>query len=79
MYLEPRSATSVGNSSNSTVDISSLRRTNGFSITLGFILNRCYSCDNHIVPAKNRNQVIHECQLAVERHLQIKQSKMRGI
>ncbi|KAG0372525.1 Ubiquitin carboxyl-terminal hydrolase 16, partial [Mortierella sp. AD032] len=38
----------------------------------------CYDCDNQIVPSKNRNQVIHECQIALEKSLQIKQSKMRA-
>ncbi|KAF9959505.1 Ubiquitin carboxyl-terminal hydrolase 16 [Mortierella alpina] len=38
----------------------------------------CYECDNQIVPSKNRNQVIYECQVAIEKALQIRQSKMRA-
>ncbi|KAG9327528.1 hypothetical protein KVV02_003773 [Mortierella alpina] len=38
----------------------------------------CYECDNQIVPSKNRNQLIHECQVTIEKALQIKQSKMRA-
>ncbi|CAO3575068.1 unnamed protein product [Mortierella alpina] len=38
----------------------------------------CYECDNLIVPTKNRNQVIRECQVAIEKALQVKQSKMRA-
>lgn len=47
-------------------------------IGLLFLLYRCYDCDNQIVPSKNRNQVIHECQVTLEKELQIKQSKRRG-
>ncbi|KAF9288315.1 Ubiquitin carboxyl-terminal hydrolase 16 [Mortierella alpina] len=38
----------------------------------------CYECDNQVVPSNNRNQVIHECQVVIEKALQIKQSKMRA-
>ncbi|KAF9561741.1 Ubiquitin carboxyl-terminal hydrolase 16 [Mortierella alpina] len=38
----------------------------------------CYECDNQIVPSKNRNQVIHECQVVIEKALQTKQAKMRA-
>ncbi|KAF9127776.1 Ubiquitin carboxyl-terminal hydrolase 16 [Mortierella sp. 14UC] len=38
----------------------------------------CYDCNSYIVPSKNRNQVIQECQVIIEKTLQIKQSKMRA-
>ncbi|KAF9156729.1 Ubiquitin carboxyl-terminal hydrolase 16 [Linnemannia schmuckeri] len=48
------------------------------AINLGNMDCWCYDCDNTIVPSKNRNQVIHECQNIIEKTLQIKQSKMRA-
>ncbi|KAG0293245.1 Ubiquitin carboxyl-terminal hydrolase 16 [Linnemannia gamsii] len=48
------------------------------TINLGTMDCWCYDCDNQIVPSKNRNQVIHECQVVLENALQIKQSKMRA-
>ncbi|KAG0278720.1 Ubiquitin carboxyl-terminal hydrolase 16 [Linnemannia exigua] len=48
------------------------------AINLGTMDCWCYDCDNQIVPSKNRNQVIHECQIVIEKSLQIKQSKMRA-
>ncbi|KAF8937756.1 Ubiquitin carboxyl-terminal hydrolase 16 [Haplosporangium gracile] len=48
------------------------------AINLGNMDCWCYDCDNEIVPSKNRNQVIHECQNIIENRLQIKQSKIRA-
>lgn len=41
-------------------------------------LHRCYECDCEVVPGKNKNQVIRECQAVVEKVRRIKQAKMRG-
>ncbi|KAF9099151.1 Ubiquitin carboxyl-terminal hydrolase 16 [Mortierella sp. AD031] len=48
------------------------------AINLGNMDCWCYDCNNMIVPSKNRNQVIQECQVTIEKALQIKQSKMRA-
>ncbi|KAF9911021.1 Ubiquitin carboxyl-terminal hydrolase 16 [Linnemannia zychae] len=48
------------------------------AINLGSMECWCYGCDSQVVPSKNKNQVIHECQVIIEKTLQIKQSKMRS-
>ncbi|KAG0045043.1 hypothetical protein BGZ83_009717 [Gryganskiella cystojenkinii] len=48
------------------------------AINLGTMDCWCYDCDKQIVPSKNKNQVIQECQTTVEKVLQIKQSKARA-
>ncbi|KAF9427413.1 Ubiquitin carboxyl-terminal hydrolase 16 [Podila epigama] len=48
------------------------------AINLGTMECWCYECDAYIVPSKNRNETIKECQAIIESVLQIKQSKMRA-
>ncbi|KAF9957032.1 Ubiquitin carboxyl-terminal hydrolase 16 [Mortierella alpina] len=38
----------------------------------------CYECDSQIIPSKSRNQLIQECQGAIQKALVMKQSKMRA-
>ncbi|KAG0206076.1 Ubiquitin carboxyl-terminal hydrolase 16 [Mortierella sp. GBA30] len=53
-------------------------KTHPLAVNLGTMDCWCYDCDDQIVPSKNRNQVIQECQAIIEKTLQIKQSKMRA-
>ncbi|KAG9070622.1 Ubiquitin carboxyl-terminal hydrolase 16 [Linnemannia hyalina] len=48
------------------------------AINLGTLDCWCYECDDTIVPSKNRNQLIQECQVTFEKAFQVKQSKMRA-
>ncbi|KAF9363018.1 heme binding [Mortierella sp. NVP85] len=48
------------------------------AINLGTMECWCYECDCEVVPSKNKNQVIRECQVVVEKVRQIKQAKMRA-
>ncbi|KAG0088355.1 Ubiquitin carboxyl-terminal hydrolase 16 [Podila epicladia] len=48
------------------------------AINLGNMDCWCYECDAQIVPSKNKNETIKECQAIIETVLQIRQSKMRA-
>ncbi|KAF9021856.1 Ubiquitin carboxyl-terminal hydrolase 16 [Haplosporangium bisporale] len=48
------------------------------AINLGTMDCWCYECDAQIVPSKNRNETVKECQAIIETVLQIRQSKMRA-
>ncbi|KAF9339991.1 Ubiquitin carboxyl-terminal hydrolase 45 [Linnemannia elongata] len=48
------------------------------AINLGTTDCWCYECDDMIVPTKNRNQLIQECQVTFEKAFQAKQSKIRA-
>ncbi|KAG0360881.1 Ubiquitin carboxyl-terminal hydrolase 16 [Podila minutissima] len=48
------------------------------AINLGNMNCWCYECDAQIVPSKNRNETIKECQAIIDTVLQIRQSKMRA-
>ncbi|KAF9139231.1 Ubiquitin carboxyl-terminal hydrolase 45 [Mortierella sp. GBA39] len=48
------------------------------AINLGTLDCWCYECDDTIVPSKNRNQLIQECQVTFEKAFQAKQSKLRA-
>ncbi|KAK3812867.1 MAG: hypothetical protein J3Q66DRAFT_346806 [Benniella sp.] len=48
------------------------------AINLGTMDCWCYECDCEVVPGKNKNQVIRECQVVVEKVRRIKQAKIRA-
>ncbi|KAG0039905.1 Ubiquitin carboxyl-terminal hydrolase 16 [Podila clonocystis] len=48
------------------------------AINLGTMDCWCYECDAQIVPSKNKNETVKECQAIIETVLQIRQSKLRA-
>ncbi|KAG0317867.1 Ubiquitin carboxyl-terminal hydrolase 16 [Dissophora globulifera] len=48
------------------------------AINLGTMDCWCYGCDDQVVPSKNRNQLVQECQNLIEKTIQTKKAKQRS-
>ncbi|KAF8985531.1 Ubiquitin carboxyl-terminal hydrolase 16 [Entomortierella lignicola] len=56
----------------------SMKGNHPLCINLGTMDCWCYDCDSQIIPSKNKNQVIQECQVTIEKALQAKQFKIKA-